>query len=495
MEISFENRKLPYLNTVMRQMQTQEQTQQVRLSDTMPDVDKVLAGWGQILLRGKEWRGNVVQVSGGVKAWVTYLPADGTPVQCVEAWMPFQMKWDIPDTDRDGVITVRPFLSSVDGRMLSDRKLLVRASVGLEMQAMVSAEAECYEPGELPEDVEQKKCTYYLRMPLEAGEKTFSLEEPLIIPETETPLKKVIRYNVQPTVTESKMVADKLVLRGKAAVQLLYMGEDEQLHSFNTDIPFSQYTQLEHTYESGAEATVCFALTDLDVEQDEQNKITLKLGITAQYLVCDEKEMSLIEDVYSPRRSTDLTKMQLRLPTVLENKKETFRVNLNLNCQDETVIDCVFYMDAPQIYREEDKICAELSGTYTVLTKNMDGQMDSRTGRWEENWSMPVSGDADVQVMAQTVGLSAASVAEGQGEIELETVTYSGQPLDVVSGVQLGELSELNPERPSLILRRSGEDSLWQIAKESGSTVDRIMKANNLQGEPKPEQLLLIPVV
>ena len=102
MEISFENRKLPYLNTVMRQLQTQEQTQQVRLSDTMPDVDKVLMGWGQILLRGKEWRGNVVQVSGGVKAWVAYLPADGTPIQCVETWMPFQMKWEIPDTDRDG---------------------------------------------------------------------------------------------------------------------------------------------------------------------------------------------------------------------------------------------------------------------------------------------------------------------------------------------------------------------------------------------------------
>jgi hypothetical protein len=150
-------------------------------------------------------------------------------------------------------------------------------------------------------------------------------------------------------------------------------------------------------------------------------------------------------------------------------------------------------MDAPQIYREENKICAELGGLYMVLMRDIDGQIDSRTGRWEEKWSMAVSDDADVQVAMQII--PSASAMEQQGEIDVETLTYSGRPISIVSAVQLGDVSELSPERPSLILRKAGEDSLWQIAKESGSTVERIVKANNLQGEPKPEQLLLIPVV
>ena len=70
MEIQFQKTVVPYLQTLTHQMQTQEQTQQVRLSDAMPDVGRVVASWGQVLLRGKEWRSDSFCVSGGVKAWV-----------------------------------------------------------------------------------------------------------------------------------------------------------------------------------------------------------------------------------------------------------------------------------------------------------------------------------------------------------------------------------------------------------------------------------------
>ena len=36
----------------------QEQTQEIRLPDTMPDIGRVLGSWGQVIVRGKEWRGN-----------------------------------------------------------------------------------------------------------------------------------------------------------------------------------------------------------------------------------------------------------------------------------------------------------------------------------------------------------------------------------------------------------------------------------------------------
>ena len=40
----------------------------------------------------------------------------------------------------------------------------------------------------------------------------------------------------------------------------------------------------------------------------------------------------------------------------------------------------------------------------------------------------------------------------------------------------------------------TGEESLWDIAKKCGSTVAAIRSVNKLQEEPKPGQMLLIPV-
>ena len=146
MEIQFRQHPLPHLKEAVYQLQTQEQTQEVRLPEALPDIGRVLGCWGQVIVRGKEWRGNGMNVSGGVMAWVMYAPEDGSQPESVECWIPFQMRWDFPQTERDGFILVEPVLRAVDGRSTSARKLMVRACVGAIGQALEPAEAQISMP-------------------------------------------------------------------------------------------------------------------------------------------------------------------------------------------------------------------------------------------------------------------------------------------------------------------------------------------------------------
>ncbi len=81
-----------------------------------------------------------------------------------------------------------------------------------------------------------------------------------------------------------------------------------------------------------------------------------------------------------------------------------------------------------------------------------------------------------------------------KGEVPLEMTSESSRGFSMITGVELGEEKEPDANRPSLILRRAGNGRLWDIAKESGSTMDAIRKANGLQEEPAAGQMLLIPV-
>ena len=94
MELQFEKTTLDCLGNLCCEVKSAEQTQEVRLGDMMGDIGKVLGCWGQVLLRGKEWRGSGMSVSGGVMVWVLYAPEDGSAPQTVETWVPFAMKWD-----------------------------------------------------------------------------------------------------------------------------------------------------------------------------------------------------------------------------------------------------------------------------------------------------------------------------------------------------------------------------------------------------------------
>ena len=122
MELQFSQSVLHCFRQCAREYQVQEQTQEIRIPDGMPDIGVVLACWGQVILRGKEWHSEHAGVNGGVMAKVLYMPEEGEQPQSVEVWLPFQMKWQISGDCQDGVITVAPFVRSADARALSARK-------------------------------------------------------------------------------------------------------------------------------------------------------------------------------------------------------------------------------------------------------------------------------------------------------------------------------------------------------------------------------------
>ena len=70
MELEFEKSTCRVLKRALREVQNQELTQEIKLTDGMPDVGRVIGSWGQVILRGKEWRGDSIAFSGGVMVWV-----------------------------------------------------------------------------------------------------------------------------------------------------------------------------------------------------------------------------------------------------------------------------------------------------------------------------------------------------------------------------------------------------------------------------------------
>ena len=60
MDVNFQNRDDSCLNLAVRELQNSEQTQEIKLTEGMPDVGKILAAWGQPILRGKEWNADTL---------------------------------------------------------------------------------------------------------------------------------------------------------------------------------------------------------------------------------------------------------------------------------------------------------------------------------------------------------------------------------------------------------------------------------------------------
>ncbi len=485
-----------YLRSALRQIQNQEQTLELRLTEDMPDIGRVLCCWGQVQLRGKEWRSDSILVQGGVNVWVLYAPEDGSEPRCLEGWMPFQAKWALPEQSREGVIRADVVLRSLDGRTLSPRKILTRGSLSLLAEALVPEETAVYTPQELPTQVCLLTKTYPVQLQREAGEKLFALDDTVPF-DGEMP-KKLLCCRLMPLLTEQAVSGSRLVLRGQ--VNLCYVGLDGQnrLCSGTLALPFAQFAQLENDYDKEASCTVTMALSDGDYALDADG-LQLHCGLIAQYTVHSRSMLQVAEDAYSPTVSVKATLQQLQLPVMLDSLRLPLEAEVNIEAQPRDVVDVTFCHDHPAQYREDDRLVVEMPGQFQVLYYDRQDQLQSATQNWTGHWEIPAGEGCSFRLgCVQTEPGDGAPAGEhllARSPLALEVQTGTAQTMPMVTELEMGEPLAADPDRPSVILRRSGGSSLWQLAKDSGSTMEAIAQANGLDGEPESNQMLLIPVL
>lgn len=498
MDVNCQNRECSCLNQAVRELHSSEQTQEIRLTEGMPDVGRILSAWGQPILRSKEWGTDTLNYTGGMMVWVLYAPEDGSPERCIEGWIPFQLRWDLPEDLPEGWIRLRLLPRLVDARSVSPRKILVRAGMSVMAEAFVPARVSLPELESVPDEVELLRRTYPMRLLKEAGEKAFVLDEELTLPDSAPRPEQIVYYRMEPRVSDRKVLSEKVVFRGTANLHTLYRGEGGAYQSWDFDLPFSQFAELSGEYGPEAQADFALCPTSMELEADDEGHLRFKCGITAQYCVSDREQLSVVEDAYSPNRELTLHTETAELPVVLENRRETVYAQGTVPAQTDSAADVAFLPDFPKQRYRDSGVELEIPGVFQTLYREADGTLNAGTARWEG--TVNLNADENARLTAVPSPLAPQSSTDGsriamKAELPLEMTVMAVQKLPVVTGLALGEERRPDPGRPCLILRRAGSDSLWQIAKASHSTVSSIREANGLQNEPTPGQLLLIPVL
>lgn len=499
MELQFNKSEIRALRNEARGIRTAELTQETKLPDGMPDIGRVLTSWGQILLRSKEWDRDQIGVSGSLLVQTLCVPEDGTAPRTVETWIPFQLKWDVDEDAREGAIRVLPLLRFVDSRGTSPRKIMVRAGISALGQALSPVTEEVYSPGEVPEDVELLKQSYPVRIPREAGEKTFLMDEELSMPDAAGGAEKLLSFTMRPEVTDQKVLGSRMVFKGNGNLHIVFRDAEGKLGSYDFELPFSQFAELESEFSPDALGDVQMAVTNLEADLMDAGKLRLKAGLVGQYLVDERELLELTEDAYSPFREVEPERTELELPSVLEDRSETVTAEQSIPGQSGQVVDVNFLPDFPRQRRSAQGVELELPALFQTLYYGEDGSLQAANSRWEGQMNIPADEGAELELTVQPGNRpSAMAGADGidlAGQLRLGIRAMAETELPMVSGLELGEVREPDSGRPSLVLTRAGDEDLWTLAKRSGSTVAAIKRANGLEETPAAGRMLLVPVV
>lgn len=129
MELAFEEKKMPYLSLVARQVLYQEETAESIVPDSSPDMARIVDCSGRVLLRSKDCRDGSVTISGGVQAEILYQAEEESGLRSLHVYLPFSVRVENPDLTGSAYVQCDCRIRSIDGRMLNPRKAMVRVNL------------------------------------------------------------------------------------------------------------------------------------------------------------------------------------------------------------------------------------------------------------------------------------------------------------------------------------------------------------------------------
>ncbi len=488
MEMQFEQKPVRFLCRTAWGEKTVEETAEIKLPGQESQPDEILGTWGQPCLTEKHWSDGGVSVSGGVNVWVLLRSAEG--VQCVAGWVPFRQSWELHESQRDGKVIIRSGLKGVDARMTGAGKLIITAQISLYLQALEPCTVNRYIPSQLPEDMYVQQKTVAVAVPMEAGEKRVSIEESVTPGQS---VSMVLYHCAKPEAAECRVMGDKLVFRGEMRLRALCKGDDGSLFPVQGSFPVSQYIQLDGEYGSKAMGDVIPVILSSEAEKDENGNIAFRGNVLWQYVLHDELEVENVFDAYSNRRTVETDMTQLCIPSLTKRDETLQEAVCAFAPENGTLIDHAVMCSCADWDERAGKL--QQQGAVRVLYRDGEDMIQSALIPFEAETAIQ-QGEDGYAVAADQRSPEVQWEAQGEVRIRIPCSMYymEDRCLSCCKGLTAAEETSRKENRPCFILRRAGEEELWQLAKASGSSELAIRSANGFEGSPEKGRMLVIPV-
>ena len=499
MELELKMRQIDCCETVQRVVVSHEETMETAIPEYCPDMARVVDAVGLLKLREKKLSGGRLTLSGAVRVTVLYTSGESAGLRSLVLTVPFACVVDDERLQGCRNICGSARLQLVEARAVTARKLYIRVIPEFEVEGIACPPRQvCVDAAQ---DPSLQLCREEREVPLliRVLEREFNFhQECLPEPGGEVP-EELLLDRGSLRMTGCQRMGAKLILKGEAALSLLYRTQTQGLRTFDTVLPFSQIMEtgdLPEDVALYAEAWVVDSDVRL-IRTDSGPGFGVSLRIGAAVKVYERQKIAYIADLYSTAQESEVEYEPCRLTAMQPPQTLRQEAVQQLEFGGSKPFACVTGLECGAVSLEPEGDGAALRTNLRVKLLYLDesGAPVSTERTMELAVKTPRTPEAARAVCAPVVMHLGSNRCEMHIPVDFFVEQAETIRLDTICAAQLKE-GEAGVQ-PSVILRRIGKgECLWDVAKACRTDPAVIEKANGLEsGAPLPEGMLLIPKV
>ncbi len=441
-----------------------------------------------------------------------YCSEKDNSLHCITQRLTWNKSVNLGGSVSNPVVTICPKSEHINCRVVNKRRLDMRGAVSIKIRVSGEAkqEAVCDVMGmsmqtkKIPVDYMAKKII---------KSKNITVNEDIELGETKPAIISIISTDVKLSDIENKVIANKLVVKGEAAVKLLYTCEGG-IESMSFTMPYSQIIDMEGLDESYTVSvnTECL-MQDITAAADSKgdNK-TIRAELKLCIKCCAYKTITieLVSDLYSTAYLCEHACSDLAVEQPPQTICETFQNKIILK-NDENDISKVYDVRCDtkninvRIDKENKTVCVsgmlmfmalvqgESSMPYAI-EKESAFEHEIKCDKITENSTADIhiaSVDC-VYTLTDSDGISVKADVKICGEL------YSSAFVRAVTDVNVDDSVKITRDGDYALKLYYGvkDENVWNIAKKYCTSVKAVIEENSLDGECLScDGMLLIPIV
>ena len=451
--------------------------------DSCADIARIVDTTALVYLTGRELTGDGrICASGTVDVSVLYIPekAEGTAgPRCLRFQLPFQCYGEGPGEGECQALDIQGELTGIDTRILNPRKVLTRANLRLHPALCRRVERSICTGVEEGEGVQLLREARETRVVAAVREKEFPFTEELPLSPGRGGAEEILDLRANIRGTDSKLIGSKLVVKGIAAVSVLYRESGGRLSLLQQELPFSQIIDGAGLTED-CECECAYALLNAECRPggesgEDAYALTLNLLLRARATVWRREEIRFIADLYSTcaELETQSTELELLEDAQRAQRRQNLRELMETGVAVKAVLDSQITCGPASFSGGELKIPAQARCLYLDENDALGCVRRELTVTCPmEEAGEGVECEAEAACRGDIIANILPEGIELRAPLECAVSTAKRRRYLCVSSAAAAEEGAAQEERPSLVLRKLGsEETLWSVAKQDRKSV------------------------
>ena len=493
MNISTNNMKLNLSKSKIVEKEDKWIEQDIIVPDNMPDAIKIINITSTPYINDIEVNNGRIKVVGKMNYSVIYRANDDEMnIRGLNVSHPYTTTIEKSNIKNKDDIIIESNLKNIIYSLPNERKIAIKNEVNFEINISEGISVDIIKDFPKDQDIEYNKCKNCFNNIKERKRSIISSSEDIMLRKEADAVYEILKVNCKIKDTEYKESYNKIMLKGILDIILLYIGENRNICCEKMEVPFSSMVELENISDK-SQFDIKYCIRDLNVRINpdiDQKTLNVDYKIENNITLFEKEEIEYINDFYSKTRDLKYDIKDVDISSNEFSVEKEININETINDiipENSRIVEYSLDTSNVAITLENDVIKVNGIAKLNLILQNKENnELESKSIdiMIDQNFTMDDSWkNSNIHIKIKDVKLN---VTQNNSNVDIKIVIYIKVNVENILNISsieaiedlpinLNDISSIN-----IYIVKPG-DSIWKIAKKYKTSMDNIIKINNLE--------------